>query len=95
LIFLVVAVVLFYVKHLYGVLFIGVTLIVGLVGLLSYSPAITAYTFGVGNSENGVSVLRFQPIFLLWVVIYFVTSGRHFVGLASRKYWVEVRNNER
>ena len=95
LVFLAIAIVLFYIRHLYGVLFVGFTLIVGLVGLLSYSPAITTYSIGTGNVENGVTLLRIQPIFLVWLVIFFVVSGRHFVGIASRKYWNEVRNNER
>jgi hypothetical protein len=93
--FLTIAVVLFFVRHLYGVLFVGLTLIVGLIGLLSYSPEITTFYFGIGIKEKQVTILRFQPIFLLWLIIYFVISGRHLVGIASRKYWVEVRNNER
>jgi hypothetical protein len=93
--FLVITPVLFYLRHLYGVLFLGLTLFVGLLGLLSFSPAITTTSFGLGNSEEGITLLRFQPIFLLWIVIYFVISGRYFVGIASKKYWEEVKNNER
>lgn len=86
----------FYIKHLYGVLCLGLTLLLGLIGLLSYSPAITTTTFGWGNGDpDAVTLLRFQPIFLLWTIIYFVLSGRHFVGIASKKYWAEVRSKER
>ena len=88
--------VLFYIRHLFGVLFLGFTLLTGLIGLLSYSPAITTTSFGLGIGEEGsITLLRFQPIFLLWLTIYFILSGKYFVGIASSKYWREVKNKER
>jgi hypothetical protein len=94
-VFLIITAIFFFARHLYGVFFLGFTLFVGLCGILSFSPAITSTTFGLGGSENGVTLMRFQPIFLLWLVIYFVVSGRYFVGIASRKYWVEVKKKSR
>jgi hypothetical protein len=95
LILLVVCVILFLARHLYGVLFLGVTLVAGLIGLLSYSGAIRTISFGLGDTEDGVTLLRFQPIFLLWLVIYFVVSGRHIVGIGTKKYWDEVKARQR
>jgi hypothetical protein len=95
-IFLLVNAIVFYIRHLFGVLFLGFMLLIGLIGLLSYSPAITTTSFGFGSGEDGsITLLRFQPIFLLWLTIYFIVSGRYFVGIASSKYWQEVRNKER
>ena len=95
-IFLLVNAIVFYIRHLFGVLFLGFTLLIGLIGLLSYSPAITTTSFGFGSGEDGsITLLRFQPIFLLWLTIYFIVSGGYFVGIASSKYWQEVRNKER
>ena len=94
LIFLTITTTLFFIRHLFGVLFLGFTLILGLFGILSFSPAITTTYFGFGNSDNGITLLIFQPIFLLWIVIYFIVSGRHFVGIVTRKYWVEVKNKK-
>jgi hypothetical protein len=94
--FLIIIAILFYVRHLFGVLFLGLTLIIGLIGLLSYSPVITTTSFGFGSGgEGSIYLLRFQPVFLLWLILYFILSGRHFVGIASNKYWKEVRNRER
>lgn len=86
---------LFFVKHLYGVLCVGFTLLLGLIGMLSFSPAITVYSIGSGSGDSGVTFLRLQPVFLLWVTIYFLLCGRYFVGIASRRYWTEVRTNKR
>jgi hypothetical protein len=95
LVLLAIATVLFFIRHLYGVLLTAVILLLGLIGILSYSPAITMFSFGWGTPDKGVTLLVFQPIFLLWTVIYCIVSGRHFVGIASREYWVEVRNGQR
>jgi hypothetical protein len=90
-----VCVVLFMARHLYGVLFLGVMLIAGLIGLLSYSIGITTTSFGLGDPDDGITLVRFQPIFLLWLVIYFVVSGRHIVGIGTKKYWEEVKARQR
>ena len=89
-------IILFGIRHLLGVLFLGVNLTIGLIGLLSFSPSITSMTFGLGHSGgNAMTLLKFQPIFLLWLIIYFIFSGRHFVGIASKKYWAEFKSKER
>jgi len=95
LIFLVLTTTLFFVRRLFGVLFLGLTLLLGLIGVLSYSPGIITTSFGFGDGENGVTLVRFQPIFLLWIVVYFTVSWRHIVGIGTRKYWNEVKNKER
>src|SRR5687768_13866886 len=57
----------FWYRHKVGVLTLGLTLLVGLISLLSYSPAINTSTWFVGQ----VPVFYGQPIFLLWLVIHF------------------------
>jgi hypothetical protein len=94
--FLLVTVLLFFIRHLFGVLFLGFTNILGFFGFLSYSPAIFTTTFGktLGEGEH-LTLLSFQPIFLIWITIYFVLSGRYYVGIISKKYWSEVKNGTR
>lgn len=85
----------FYYRHLFGVLFTGLIILLGLIGLLSFSPAITTSSFGWGSAEEGITLLKFQPVFLLWMLIYGIICGRHFLGIASKQYWIEVKNKQR
>ena len=93
LILLPIVAILFYKKHLFGVLSLGLTLVVGLIGFISYSPSITTFSFGFGNASDwSVDIIKFQPIFLLWLIIHFLLSGRYYVGILSKKYWLNFRD---
>lgn len=48
----------FLLNHKIGVLISGITIILGLFGLLSFSPTITTTIFGIG--EQKITLLRFQ-----------------------------------
>lgn len=76
--------------HKLGVLSLGLTLFLGLFKVLSYSAMITYHSYG--GSINGYSSpeIRIQTIFLLWLIIHFVVSGRHYIGIASKKYWQDL-----
>src|SRR5689334_4370889 len=78
----------FWYRHRIGVLTLGLTLLFGLVSLLSYSPAISTSTWFIGKSEDGlIPIFYGQPIFLLWLLIHFIVSGRHYVGIVTKKFW--------
>ena len=94
-IFLIGTIILFFVRHLFGVLALGLTLVLGFIGVLSYSPGITTTSLGFGDGAIEISSLPFQPIFLLWIIIYFIVSWRHIVGIGTKKYWGEVKSKER
>ena len=79
-------------NHKIGVLVLGLTIILGLIGLLSFSPAITTTSFGIG--EQKITLLRFQPIFVLWATIHFILSGRYYVGIVNKKYWENIKSDE-
>jgi hypothetical protein len=93
LIFLVVNYVLFFWRHKIGVLGLGLTLLLGLVSILSFSPVITTTTIHKGSDDDGIPIFYGQLIFLLWILIHFIVSGRHYVGIATRKYWIALSKN--
>lgn len=83
---------LFYRNHKAGVLTLCVILLMGLVGLISYNISIGIYTFSIGkNGESQMPVFYGQPIFLLWLLLHFVLSFRYYVGILSKKYWVQFK----
>jgi hypothetical protein len=80
-------------RHKIGVLVLGLTLLIGLLSLLSYSYSVTTSTFTIGKSaDSQIPIFYGQPIFLLWLLIHFIVSGRHYVGIASKKYWQNLLN---
>ena len=80
---------LFRLGHKIGVLGLGLTLLIGLLSLLSYTHSITTSTYTIGKSEDlQIPIFYGQPIFLLWLLIHFIVSGRHYVGVVTKKYWL-------
>ncbi len=81
----------FWWRHKIGVLTLGLTLVVGLLSLLSYSPSVTTSTWTIGKSSDfQIPVFYGQTIFLLWLLLHFVVSGRHYVGILTNKYWQDI-----
>lgn len=80
-------------NHRIGVLVLALSLLTGLAGLISYSPYLSVTTIMFGKSEtSAVPVFKGQPIFLLWLLIHFIVSGRHYVGILTREYWKKLGN---
>jgi hypothetical protein len=81
----------FWWRHKVGVLALGLTLIVGLLSLLSYSHSVTTSSLTIGKtSDSQMTFFYGQPIFLLWLLIHFIVSGRHYVAIATSKYWKDL-----
>jgi hypothetical protein len=87
---LVVLAVLLIKQHRLGVLSLGLTLLLGLFKVLSYSAVITFHSFGGSINGHSSPEIKIQAIFLLWLIIHFVVSGRHYIGIATKKYWQDV-----
>jgi hypothetical protein len=87
LVLLVITVALFIMRHKIGILSLGLTLLLGLFKLVSYSAVMTYYSFGGSINGHSSPEIKFQEIFLLWLLIHFIVSRRHYVGIATKKYW--------
>ena len=86
----------FWWQHKIGVLTLGLTLIIGLLSLLSYSHAVTTSTWTIGkDADSQIPIFYGQPIFLLWLLVHFIISGRHYVGILTKKYWQDLFDNSR
>ena len=92
-IFLGITLLLFIKNHKLGVLSLGLTIVLGLFSLLSFSPAIHTIFIGKSFGDSNVTLLRFQPIFILWAIIYFTLSGRYYIGILSKDYWKNFNEN--
>jgi hypothetical protein len=84
----------FFTNHKLGVLCLGLTILLGLFGLLSFSPGIETTSIGKNFGDSQITILRFQPIFILWITIHFILSGRYYIGIANAKYWRNIKSDE-
>ena len=81
----------FFKNHKVGVIALGLTLFIGLISLLSFSPSIATTTYSIGKSEDfQIPIFYGQAIFLLWLLIHFIVSGRFYVGVVTKKYWQDL-----
>jgi hypothetical protein len=85
--------VLFFWRHKVGVLALGLTLLLGLASILSYSPEVSTTTLYKNIGDKEIPFFYGQLIFFFWIVIHFILSGRHYVGIATKKYWRGLANN--
>lgn len=82
---------LFFWRHQLAVLALGLTLFLGLFGTISFSHTNSITTAYVGKSEDfRIPIFCGQPIFLLWLLIHFILSGRYYIGIGTGKYWKEL-----
>jgi hypothetical protein len=89
-----ITIVLFAWKYKIAVLALGFTILLGLFGVLSFSPAISTISFGKSFGENNITLLRFQPVFLLWAIMHFIISGRYYAGILSKAYWNNILSDD-
>ena len=81
---------LFIVRHKLGVLLLGLTLILGLFKVLSYSATITFSSYGASINGHSSPEIKIQAFYPLWLLTHFIVSGRHYVGILTKKYWLEL-----
>lgn len=84
---------LFMYRHKIGVLALGLTLFLGLISLLSFSPEVNTTTIYKESGDGKIPVFYGQPVFILWIIIHFILSARHYVGILTKKYWLGLLNN--
>lgn len=70
----------------------AITLLIGLIGLISFEPVDMIAYFDL-KFHDGATVPLFygKPIFILLIILQIATSGQHFYGILSAKYWQEIK----
>ena len=86
----------FWWRHKTGVVILGLTILLGLLAVISYSYNVITigYFIAFGTAELNVSC---QPIFLLWIILHFIFSFRYYRGVFTKQYWHDlfIRNPEK
>jgi hypothetical protein len=81
---------LFFYNHKIGVLSLGATIFLGLFGLIAYTSAVNISWLFWTPSEIKIPLFYGQPIFVLWLTIHLILSGRHYIGIGTKKFWQEI-----
>lgn len=70
---------------------LGITIFLGMIGLISFDTNISIHNFFIGKTENTmIPVFYGQPIFLLFFIIHFILSGKYYFGILTKTYWVNI-----
>ncbi len=78
-------------QHKLGVIALGFTILLGMVGLFSYDTYISTTTFFIGKTENAtIPVFHGQPIFLASLILHFIISGKYYFGILTKQYWKNI-----
>lgn len=81
---------LFWRNHQLGVLLLGLTLIIGLFGITQYAPGVSISFLFWTPFDSSIPLFYGEPMFLLWLIIHFVISGRYYFGIGTNKYWTNL-----
>jgi hypothetical protein len=75
-------------RHQFGVLALGVLLFLGLFGAVSFTPGTTSFglAFGKGEAKTSFDIYG-NPVYILYLLIHFILSGRYYFGILTKKYW--------
>jgi hypothetical protein len=75
---------------------LGLLILLGLLNVISYSYSVVTIGcfIAFGTAQLNVSC---QPIFLLWILLHFIFSGRHYKGFFTNQYWHDlfIRHGEK
>jgi hypothetical protein len=80
----------FYKNHKTGVLFLGFTLLLVLLGLLSFAAGVVTSKVSVGSEDTSLKIIFGDPVFLVILVLHFILSGRYYFGIGTKKYWKDL-----
>ena len=77
-------------RHKTGVVILGITILLALIGLISFSYTISATTRYFGPGDSKIPIFYGQPTFFLLLLISFLISKRHFYQLDTKQYWIDL-----
>lgn len=80
-------------KHQFAMLVLGLTLIAGYIGFVNYSPVLRTFSFSLTQGGIMIPLCNGQPLVIICLLLHFILSGRYYVGILTRKYWVTLKRN--
>ncbi|MBK7307823.1 MAG: hypothetical protein IPI88_12865 [Chitinophagaceae bacterium] len=84
-VFIILDIILFYKNHQLGVIFLGITLLLSLITLLSFNVGLVTNSLYITSAR--IPVFYGNAISLVWLILHFILSGRYYVGIVTKKYW--------
>lgn len=79
-------------RHRLGVIVLGIIILLGLIGILSFDFQIVTTTYFIRIFGIEIPVFYGQPIFILWIFVHLVISYRYYINIWTKSYWQELLN---
>jgi hypothetical protein len=74
-------------NHKQGVLFLGLTIIFGIVGFLAFQVGIEGAFIFWPPFDLKIPIFAGNPILLVVLILHFIISHRYYDGILAKKYW--------
>ena len=81
----------FYYNHQLGVFFLTLTLILGVIGILSFNVGLVSFSLFWTPLGIKIPIFFGNPILFGLLILHFILSGRYYIGILTRKYWKTLR----
>jgi hypothetical protein len=82
----------FYRGHKKGVLFLGFILILGVFGILAFQVGLVGASLYWMPFDVRIPLFIGNPMLFGIFVLHLILSGRYYVGILTRRYWLELNN---
>lgn len=86
-VFLIITTITIFKNHQYGILCLGLILLLGYFGLWSLSPKLLSINFGIRPFGFFIPFFNGQPIIIALTFVHFYLSRRYYLGIGTKKYW--------
>ena len=84
---------LFFYNHQIGVLFLGLTLILGVIGILSYNVGLVSDSLYWTPFDVKIPIFIGNAKVFGLLILHFILSGRYYVGILTKQYWEVLMNS--
>lgn len=78
-------------NHKQGVIFLGLTIVLGIIGFLAFQVGIVGASIYWTPFGFKIPTFAGNPILLAVFILHFIISNRYYDGVLTKKYWQHIK----
>jgi hypothetical protein len=81
-------------NHKQGVLFLGLTIVLGIIGFLAFQVGIVGASIYWTPFGFKIPIFAGNPILLAVFILHFIISNRYYDGILTKNYWKHINDSD-